>query len=1140
MAKINTNVNPYYDDFDESKNYQRILFKPGVAVQARELTQLQTVIYNQIKRFANHIFQDGTVIQKSDPSTIQPNEAVVSVKLTGSPIVSSFLNKFVTGATSNVVGKVIAVYQADDPTVGDLPTIVVALKQGYDDVGTFGSNEILYFYNNYSDAVEGDSTSLTAQTDVDYVYVLPATTDLLTDVVTVGSTSGIKVGDYLENADLPKGLYVTEIINSTSFRTNKRPNAVVVNNTVFFYRKSSNPIIAVGISEGVYYKNGYFIKVDPHIVVVDKYERYPTKSIILKYTEEIITSDDDITLLDPALGSSNYFARGADRLKVSLVSESVDLTTAGKPDYNDEYIELVRYKKGIATFLNEETQYSEIDNQIQKRAYDTSGNFFIQNFALIPYSVNNNSTSVVFSVSPGTAFVGGKEVKSISNYLLGVDKARTTSSISGSNFSTKYGSYVIIQNPSGVVIPEGEVTKEFVIEAHSVVDPVDKTTLLLDGIVVKHIEFHGTEGSNTLYKMFSFFNAANVAYSNNKRILSYVGVDNNSAFGSLGNGRTYANPYFKANVNIAQGTYQAPNPLEGNTIIYDSTVSSSLIFPLAKPFIKSVTNINVQYGKRFGNLTATAGVINATVSLPENFVGGAGSFLSSSTILENYYAVIKETSGTFTAGQYVRLDTGGRTVAISSTGTGLTVDLNDPTFSGKIDLYATIDNDNLSIRQKTLVENYVAKANLAVTLQSNTLPNADIRTFKNIFALGSNTYSGGYSVGTTYTANTFVSNGYSVYKAVVSSTGAALSNTSAWLPVDPSPPYLYILNTGSTSQYIGLGSIQYVGATPTAPGNVLVIYDYYLNTPTNGASYIGPAVAASYPSYSEIPNFTFDGVQYNLRDSIDFRPIVDESSYYTNNLTYKLGIVPSPKFTDSESTIEYYLGRKDRLYVVNNEASDTDYADIFYVDTGVPSETPVVNSDLSDSSKQSICILDIPPYTNDSTSVDIIYNFISRYTMKDIGVIDSKLNNIEKIVNRHEIELTGLAQRVYKPDGSITLNVSIFTDDFSTQLRADRRNKYYSATINTNERYCAPIFDKKIIPLSVINTSDVGVAGGFVTTKNTEEYIIRQTGVSHFNTVNLAEASVDTGRIRVTPEIIVDYGSGDFTGGGGDSPGGPF
>ena len=44
---LNINTSPYFDDFDEAKNYNKILFKPGVAVQARELTQLQSILMNQ-------------------------------------------------------------------------------------------------------------------------------------------------------------------------------------------------------------------------------------------------------------------------------------------------------------------------------------------------------------------------------------------------------------------------------------------------------------------------------------------------------------------------------------------------------------------------------------------------------------------------------------------------------------------------------------------------------------------------------------------------------------------------------------------------------------------------------------------------------------------------------------------------------------------------------------------------------------------------------------------------------------------------------------------------------------------------------------------------------------------------------------
>ena len=59
------NVNPYYDDFEQNakdNNYLKILFKPGYSVQARELTQIQSILQNQIKAFGDHIFQDGSPV----------------------------------------------------------------------------------------------------------------------------------------------------------------------------------------------------------------------------------------------------------------------------------------------------------------------------------------------------------------------------------------------------------------------------------------------------------------------------------------------------------------------------------------------------------------------------------------------------------------------------------------------------------------------------------------------------------------------------------------------------------------------------------------------------------------------------------------------------------------------------------------------------------------------------------------------------------------------------------------------------------------------------------------------------------------------------------------------------------------------
>ena len=47
------NVAPYYDDFDEDDNFHRVLFRPGFAIQARELTTLQSILQSQVENMVN-------------------------------------------------------------------------------------------------------------------------------------------------------------------------------------------------------------------------------------------------------------------------------------------------------------------------------------------------------------------------------------------------------------------------------------------------------------------------------------------------------------------------------------------------------------------------------------------------------------------------------------------------------------------------------------------------------------------------------------------------------------------------------------------------------------------------------------------------------------------------------------------------------------------------------------------------------------------------------------------------------------------------------------------------------------------------------------------------------------------------------
>ena len=101
------NLTPYYDDFTESKKFHRVLFRPSFAVQARELTQSQTILQNQVERLSDHIFEKGALVI---PGEIGYDLNYYAVKLTSidsTNTLAQFTNDtVVTGSVSGITATI--------------------------------------------------------------------------------------------------------------------------------------------------------------------------------------------------------------------------------------------------------------------------------------------------------------------------------------------------------------------------------------------------------------------------------------------------------------------------------------------------------------------------------------------------------------------------------------------------------------------------------------------------------------------------------------------------------------------------------------------------------------------------------------------------------------------------------------------------------------------------------------------------------------------------------------------------------------------------------------------------------------------------------------------------------------------------
>ena len=204
----NLNVAPYYDDFNEDDQFHRVLFRPGYAIQARELTTLQSILQNQIERHGKHMFVEGTVVI---PGQASYSDKVATVQLAstfaGETIVpSQFYNAttpvVITGATSGIQAKVIG-YQ--DATSTTQPILILQYLNTGSDFAT----------SSFKDS-ENLSVDTTITHTSSYGIDVASATTFTSDASQRGSAVKVEEGVYFIRGQFVKNSAQTLILSTNS------------------------------------------------------------------------------------------------------------------------------------------------------------------------------------------------------------------------------------------------------------------------------------------------------------------------------------------------------------------------------------------------------------------------------------------------------------------------------------------------------------------------------------------------------------------------------------------------------------------------------------------------------------------------------------------------------------------------------------------------------------------------------------------------------------------------------------------------------------------------------------------------------------------------------------------------------------
>ena len=411
--KTNLNVNPYYEDFDATKNFYKILFRPGYSIQGRELTQVQSILQNQLESFGKYAFKQG---EQVIPGEVGLNTKLDYVKLSsvsevaiseGDSIVykkydiSQLVGQQLRGLTSGVLANVLATKLATESTADTI--FVSYLNSGNSNTEpTFRQGETL-------EVVDGVNTPL----------------------LVVGTDGSV----------LPTSIAVTN--PDTGETTSLESPAMGFGS-------------AVKVEEGIYFVNGYFVRNDEQLLVIDEYYDKPSAKVGFTIKEEIITPEADVSLYDNAIGSSNYTAPGAHRLKIGL--EIKEFALGAITDKN--FIQLLTVKRGVVQRKVTPSDFSVLEQTLARRTFDESGDYVVDNFSVDVrewaqkdnnkgiyaadefglyngYTAGEASRKMVASIGPGKAYVKGYEIVNKETKYLEINKARESLSSDNVTLKTK-------------------------------------------------------------------------------------------------------------------------------------------------------------------------------------------------------------------------------------------------------------------------------------------------------------------------------------------------------------------------------------------------------------------------------------------------------------------------------------------------------------------------------------------------------------------------------------------------------------------------------------------------------------------------------------------------------------------------------
>ena len=247
-----------------------------------------------------------------------------------------------------------------------------------------------------------------------------------------------------------------------------------------------------------------------------------------------------------------------------------------------------------------------------------------------------------------------------------------------------------------------------------------------------------------------------------------------------------------------------------------------------------------------------------------------------------------------------------------------------------------------------------------------------------------------------------------------------------------------------------------------------IVYDrYHVNADDSGDLYSVLSYFADDYGTS-IPKVGRFGIRAS--DIIDFRPRVTNFTGSSSSPFSKSGRTfgNSPKviITPNEASLisyDVYLPRIDKLYL--------DSTGSFALEKGIPSLNPKQPRRSSDELELASIIL--PPYLFDTSDarIDMVDN--RRYTMRDIGILENRVENLEEVTSLSLLEVNTQTLQIKDADGFDRFKTGFFADSFNDTSLLNLPSSLSEVDMEVNE--LTPLKSRNVVTYKVLPESDISI-----------------------------------------------------------------